>query len=147
VSCAFILVAPLRGGEADAAREAIRALDQPFARVPGTHLARVQVLEDRRLLVAADHDGPLEPWLAAAARELDPVLAHCAFWPGADNPAEVVGWARKRSLPAGFSVVGSPHATVEEVGEALALRERLARFAAETEGLDDAALHAAWKAR
>jgi hypothetical protein len=147
VSSAFILVAPLRGGEADAAREAIRTLDQPFARVPGTHLARVQVLEDRRLLVAADHDGPLEPWLAAAARELDSVLAHCAFWPGADNPAEVVSWARERSLPAGFSVVGSPHATVEQVGEALALRERLARFAAETEGLDDAALHAAWKAR
>jgi hypothetical protein len=44
-------------------------------------------------------------------------------------------------------VVGSPNATVEQVGEALALRERLARFAAETEGLDDAALHAAWKAR
>jgi hypothetical protein len=147
VSSAFILVAPLRGGEADAAREAIRTLDQPFARVPGTHLARVQVLGDRRLLVAADHDGPLEPWLAAAAPELDSVLAHCAFWPGADNPAEVVSWARERSLPAGFSVVGSPHATVEQVGEALALRERLSRFAAETEGLDDAALHAAWKAR
>jgi hypothetical protein len=147
VSSAFILVAPLRGGEADAARAAIRALDQPFARVPGTHLARVQVLEDRRLLVAADHDGQLESWLAAAARELDSVLAHCAFWPGADNAAEVVSWARDRSLPAGFSVVGSPHATVEQVGQALALRERLARFAAETEGLDDAALHAAWKAR
>jgi hypothetical protein len=147
VSRAFILVAPLRGGEAATAREAIRALDEPFARVPGTHLARIQVLEDRQLLVAADHDGELEDWLPAAARELDSVLAHCAFWPGADNPAEVLGWARDRSLPAGFSVVGSPHATVEEVGEALALRDRLRRFAAETEGLDDEALHAAWKAR
>jgi hypothetical protein len=147
VSSAFILLAPLRGGEAEAARAAIRALGQPFARVPGTHLARVQVLEDGRLLLAADHDGPLEPWLLATARELDTVLAHCAFWPGADNPPEVVRWARDRSLPAGFSVVGSPHATVEQVGEALALRERLARFAAATEGLDDAALHAAWKAR
>jgi hypothetical protein len=147
VSAAFILLAPLRGGEADAARAAIGALDQPFGRVPGTHLARVQVLEDRHLLLAADYDAPLEPWLQAAARELDAVLAHCAFWPGADNPAELMSWARDRSLPAGFSVVGSPHATVEEVGEALALRERLARFAADTEGLDDAALHAAWRAR
>ena len=147
MSSAFILLAQLRGGEAEPARAAIRALDKPFASVPGTHLARVQVLEDEHLLLAADHDGPLEAWLKAAARELDTVLAHCAFWPGADNPAELVSWARDRSLPAGFSVVGSPHATVEEVGEALALRERLARFAAETEGLDDAALHAAWKAR
>jgi hypothetical protein len=147
VSAAFILLAPLRGGEAEAARAAIDALDEPFARVPGTHLARVQVLEGRHLLLAADHDGRLEPWLAAAARELDAVLEHCAFWPGADKPAEVVAWARERSLPAGFSVVGSPDATVEQVGEALALRERLLRFAAETEGLDDAALHAAWRAR
>ena len=147
MSSAFILLAQLRGGEAEAARASIRALGQPFARVPGTHLARLQVLEDRHLLLAVDHDGALEPWLLAAARELDGVLAHCAFWPGADNLAEVVTWARDRSLPAGFSVVGSPHATVEEVGEALALRERLARFAAETEGLDDAALHAAWRAR
>ncbi|HMI68343.1 MAG TPA: hypothetical protein VK510_00025, partial [Solirubrobacteraceae bacterium] len=90
MSCAFILVSPLRGGEVDAAREAIRALDQPFARVPGTHLARVQVLEDRRLLVAADHDGPLEPWLAAAARAFlaaiaDPVTT-AQEWEG-ERPA------------------------------------------------------------
>jgi hypothetical protein len=147
LSSAFILWAPLRGGEAQAARAAIAALDEPFAKVPGTHLARVQVVEDRHLLLAADHDGALEDWLPAAARELRSVLVHCAFWPGPDNPAEVVAWARERSLPAGFSVVGSPKATVEQVGEALALRERLVRFAAATDGLDDEALHAAWRAR
>jgi hypothetical protein len=146
VSAAFILLAQLRGGEADATRAAIAALDEPFRHVPGTHLARVQVLEDRQLLVAADYDGELEPWLTAAARQLDSVLAHCAFWPGADKPADVVAWAGERSFPAGFSIVGAPYATVEEIGEALALRERLARFAAETEGLDDEALHAAWEA-
>jgi hypothetical protein len=46
----------------------------------------------------------------------------------------------------GFSVVGSPHATVEEVRDALELRARLSRFAAQTAGLDDAAVHAAWDA-
>jgi hypothetical protein len=147
VSSAFILWAPLRGGEADAARAAIASLDEPFAKVPGTHLARVQVVDDRQLLLAADHDGELEDWLPAVARELGSVLAHCAFWPGPDNAAEVVAWARDRALRAGFSVVGSPHATVEEVGEALALRERLVSFAAATEGLGDEALHAAWRAR
>jgi hypothetical protein len=157
MSAPIVVLAPLRAGEADAVRAAIAALDAPFAAVPGTHLARVQVLRPppRRfrgrtrhyLLLAADHDGPPEPWLAAAARVLDPVLAHCAFWPGAADAAEVVRWARAREVRVGFSVVGSPHATVEEVGAALALRERLARFAAETAGLDDAALHAAWRAR
>jgi hypothetical protein len=153
----IVVLAPLRAGEADAARAAIAALDEPFARVTGTHLARLQVLRPppRRfrgrtrhyVLLAADHDGPVEPWLAAAARELEPVLAHCAFFPGAADAAEVVRWARAREVRVGFSVVGSPHATVEEVGEALALRERLARFAADTPGLDDGALHAAWLAR
>jgi hypothetical protein len=146
MSAALILLAQLRGGEADAARAAIAELDEPFRAVPGTHLARVQVLEDRQLLLAADYDGPLEPWLIAAASQLDSVLSHCAFWPGADKQAEVVEWARERSFPAGFSVVGAPYATVEEIGDALSLRERLARFAAESEGLDDQALHAAWKA-
>jgi hypothetical protein len=157
LSAPIVVLAPLRGGEADAARAAIASLDEPFARVPGTHLARIQVLRPppRRfrgrtrdyLLLAADHDGPVEPWLAAAGRELATVLAHCAFWPGATAEAEVVRWARAREVRVGFSVVGSPHATVAEVGEALALRARLGRFAAETAGLDDAALHAAWLAR
>jgi hypothetical protein len=157
VSAPIVVLAPLRGGEEDAARAAIAALDEPFARVPGTHLARLQVLRPppRRfrgrtrhyVLLAADHDGPVDPWLAAAGRELDSVLAHCAFWPGAASAAEVVRWARSRAVSVGFSVVGSPRATVEEVGEALALRDRLVRFAAQTAGLDDAALHAAWRAR
>ena len=86
----ILVLAPLREGQADAVRAAIAALDEPFARVPGAHLARLQVLHPppRRsagtrhyILLAADHDGPVEPWLAAAARELAPALAHCAFWP------------------------------------------------------------------
>ena len=55
-------------------------------------------------------------------------------------------WARARELQAGFSVVGSPHASVEEVGEALGLRARVAALAAQTAVLDDAALQAAWRA-
>lgn len=145
MSSAFILLAPLRG-QADAARAAIVALDEPFARVPGTHLARVQVLEEH-VLVAADYDGGLESWLGVAARELEPVLALCASWPGTEDPEQLLRWVRERELEAGFSVVGAPHATVEEIGAALELRERLAAFAADTEGLDDAALHEAWRSR
>jgi hypothetical protein len=157
VSTPILVLAPLRDGEAAAAIAAIASLDQPFARVPGTHLARLQVLRPppRRfrgrtrhyLLLATAHDGPVEPWLAAAARELAPALAHCAFFPGADDPAAVVRWARARELRAGFSVVGSPKATVKEVCEALKLRERVAALAARTPVLDDAALQAAWRAR
>ena len=145
MSSAFILLAPLRG-EAEAARTAIAALDEPFTRVPGTHLARMQVLEEH-VLVAADYDGGLESWLGVAARELEPVLALCASWPGTEDPEQLLRWVRERELAAGFSVVGAPHATVEEIGAALALRRRLASFAAQTDGLDDEVLHAAWRSR
>jgi hypothetical protein len=128
VSSPLVLLAALRDGEDDAARAALRALDVPFARVPGTHLVRVQVLQppSRRwrrrprpyLLLAAEHDGPVEPWLAAAARELEAVLAHCAFWPGAADAAEVARWARERTVAVGFSVLATG-ATVEQIGAAL----------------------------
>jgi hypothetical protein len=157
MSSPIVVLATLRGGEADAARAASAALEEPFARIPGTHMARVQVLQPRPrrfrgrsrhyVLLAADHDGAPEPWLAAMAPELDSVLSHCAFWPGPGDPAEVVRWARARELRVGFSIVGSPQATVEQVDAALKLREWLGRFAAESAGLDDAALHAAWEAR
>ena len=125
--------------------------------MPGTHLARLQVLRPppRRfrgrtrhyVLLAADHDGPVEPWLARRrARSSRRCSPTARSGPGADDPAEVVRWARARELQTGFSVVGSPHASVEEVGEALALRERVAALAAQTTVLDDAALQAAWRA-
>jgi hypothetical protein len=41
--------------------------------------------------------------------------------------------------------VGSPHASVQEVGAALALRERVAALAAQTTVLDAAELQAAWR--
>jgi hypothetical protein len=130
VSAPLVVLAALRGDDAAAARAAVAALRAPFAAVPGTHLARLQVLTPpaRRwrgrprsyLLLAAEHDGAPEAWLAAAAPLLDGVLAHCAFWPGADDPAAVMRWARERAVTAGFSVV-AVDATVDEVGAALVL--------------------------
>jgi hypothetical protein len=140
VSRPLVLLAALRDGEEEAARAALLALGEPFARVPGTHLARVQVLRPpaRRwrgrprpyLLLAAEHDGAAEPWLATAARELDAVLAHCAFWPGAADPAEVLRWARERRVDVGFSVVAT-EATVGQVGAALERRAHVQRLIAE----------------
>jgi hypothetical protein len=156
VSAAVLVLAPVLAGRADAARAAIRGLREPFARVPGTHMARVQVLKPpaRRfrgrtghyVLLAADHDGPPEPWLAAAGRALEPVLVECAFWPGAGDPAAVVRWARARELRVGFSVVGSPEASVDDVLDALRVREHVLDVAARAADLDDAALQAAWAA-
>jgi hypothetical protein len=161
---ALILLARVRDGEADAARAAIAAHWEdaecsPFAAAPGTHLARLQVLKPparrgRRgarecVLLAADVDAPLAPWLArfraAAAAPLDAVLGHCAFYPGAAEPAAFARWVAANRVPVGFSVIGSPDATLAEVGAALELRARLGAFAERTQRMEPAALHAAWR--
>jgi hypothetical protein len=161
---ALIVLARVRAGEADAARAAIAAHWEdaecsPFAAAPGTHLARLQVLKPparrgRRgarecVLLAADVDAPLAPWLArfraAAAAPLDAVLGHCAFYPGAAEPAAFARWVAANRVPVGFSVIGSPDATLAEVGAALELRARLGAFAERTQRMEPAALHAAWR--
>jgi hypothetical protein len=161
---ALIVFARVRAGEADAARAAIKtewkeAQRSPFADVPGTHLARLQVLKPpvrrgRRgarecVLLSADVDAPLGPWLErlrlAAAAPLDAVLGHCAFYPGAAESAAFARWVAANRVPVGFSVIGSPGATLAEVGAALDLRARLGRFAEDTQRMDPTALHAAWR--
>jgi hypothetical protein len=161
---ALTVVARVRAGEADAAREAIArwwgAGPSPFATVPGTHLARLQVLRPPRrrwprgpadyVLLAADVDPPLGRWLtslcAHAGPALDAVLSHCARYPGASDPAVLARWIAANRLPVGFSVVAAPRRTVAETAEALALQQRLAAFAQRVQGLGPADLHAAWRA-
>src|SRR3954449_8404176 len=159
----LVLLARVRAGEADAARAAIeehweRADRSPFAAVGGTRLARLQGLtppakRGRRgtrecVLLSADVDAPLAPWLqrfrAGAAAPLDAVLGPCALYPGNRGPAALARWIAANRLPVGFSVIGSPGATLAEVGAALDLRAGLGAFAERTQRMDAAALHAAW---
>jgi hypothetical protein len=158
----LIVLARVLAGHADEARAAIAALPtdpSPFASVDGTSLARLQVLRPPRrrltarrprehLLWAVDVDAPLDGWLARACErigpQLDDVLGHCAFWPGAENPAAVARWVAANRLAIGFSVIGSPQASVAEIAEALKARAQLGDFARGAQGLDDAELHDAW---
>jgi hypothetical protein len=160
---ALVLLARVRAGEADDARAAIdehwSAGESPFAAVPGTHLGRLQVLRPparrgrrgtrEHVLLAADADAPLRAWLerlrTAAGPQLDAVFSHCAFYPGAAGAAAFGRWVSANRLAVGFSVIGSPRATLAEVSEALALRDELGAFAERTQRMDPAALHAAWR--
>src|SRR3954470_23856928 len=120
---ALVVLARVRAGEAGAARP--RTAERweppprsPFAAAGGTHLARLEVLEPpgrgsrECVLLAADVDAPLAAWLerfrAVAAAALDAVLGHCAFYPGASDPAAFRRWVAGNRLPVGFSVTGSP---------------------------------------
>jgi hypothetical protein len=101
------------------------------------------------VLLAADADAPLRGWIerlrAAAGPSLDAVLGHCAFYPGAADPAAFGRWVQANRLEVGFSVIGSPDASLSEVAEALALRDALGAFAERTQRMDAAALHGAWR--
>src|SRR5262245_11262 len=161
---ALLLLARVRAGEAGDARGAIRAHwpkdASPFAAAGGTHLARLQVLtppaRSRRraprehVLLAADVDAPLDAWIerlrVAAAGPLDAVLGHCAFYPGAAEPAAFARWVAANRLSIGFSVIGSPGATLADVGAALDVRAEIGAFAEAGQPMTPAALHAAWKA-
>jgi hypothetical protein len=161
---ALVLLARVRAGEEEDARRAIaehweHVPASPFAAVPGTHLARLQVLRPparrgrrgtrEHVLLAADADAPVRAWLerlrAAAGPQLDAVLGHCAFYPGAADPAAFGRWIERNRLEVGFSVIGSPDATLGEVSDALALQAALGAFAQRTQRMDPAALHAAWR--
>ena len=161
---ALLLLARVRAGEARDAKDAI--LDHwpthasPFTAVGGTHLARLQVLtppaRSRRrapgehLLLAADVDAPLDAWIerlrTAAAGPLDAVLGHCAFYPGAAEPAAFARWVAANRLSIGFSVIGSPGATLAEVGAALDLRAEIGAFAEAGQRLTPSELRIAWRA-
>jgi hypothetical protein len=161
---ALVLLARVRAGEQDEARAAIAARwdagPSPFAAVPGTHLARLQVLRPparrgrrgprEHVLLAADVDAPLAAWLerlrTTAATELDAVLGHCAFYPGAGDPAAFGRFVAANRVAVGFSVIGSPGATVHDVGASLALRDEISAFAQDTQRMGPAELHAAWRA-
>jgi len=76
---------------------------------------------------------------------LDAVLAHCAFYPGVANRPAFAAWIGANRIKAGFSVIGSPEATVAQVGQALRVHEELAGFAQATQSLPDGELHEAWE--
>jgi hypothetical protein len=162
---ALTVLTPVIEGRTPALREAIAALspgaESPFARVFGTHLARltvVEALDDRHLnpdpgpgsflLFATDFDGDAEVHVerlrSALGEDADRVWGHCAGYPGHRRPRPFRAWMLAHRIPIGFSVAPYKHHGVEEVREALALRRRLVDFAVGAADLDSPALKSAW---
>lgn len=155
------------GREADL-RRALAALPtgdgSPFARVPGTHVARWVVLEYfgkgdpvlRRplrpalLLFSAAFDGPVEPWLWGLRAGLGPtaeaVWSHCSRWPGAAEGTSFAHWLLEHRLHINMPFVAHPEATVGEILHGLDCRERLINFAVRNQGRAPADLRRAFEA-
>jgi hypothetical protein len=159
------VLAPVADGRVGALRQAVDGLpagpESPFARVFGTHVARLTVIEalDDRclqpdpgmgsfLLFATDFDGEAEVHVERLRNGLgeyaDRVFGHCAGYPGIRRGKAFGDWLLRHRIPTGFSVAPYRNAPVDEVRDVLALRRRMADFVIAAEALEPAALKAAW---
>jgi hypothetical protein len=159
---ALTTMAPLIAGHEDAAQAYVDALalgpESPLARLEQLHLSRIQLFRElvyqgppaRRthlrhsyLVFTSSFDGALDPYLDALAErvpEADEWWGHCAGYPGRSDHAAFRAWIRAHKVDTNLFASAYPEATVWDVREALALRERIVAFAAEAQGLEAAAL-------
>jgi hypothetical protein len=124
--------------------------ESPFAAVEGTHFARFVVLDGPRRAAAdqpADELGPYlmfsaffdreaDVWLAALPAPTADVFRCCRGYPS-EGAATVRAWLHEHRVPATAIFGAYPEATVAEVRDALAFRERFRRFAWEREARRD----------
>lgn len=156
----FCALTPLRDADAvAAAREELRGWERgtgsPIARLPNVHFTRFVVMERplRRadagqpadelgphLMFSAFYDGAQHPFLVALCEalpdEAHAVWRHCAGYPGSprDDGYAFRAWLEQHRVPATAVFGAYPEATLPQVREALAFRER---FRALAFGLDD----------
>ncbi len=158
---------PIRAGRSSHLRAAIGRLPtghrSPFEAVPGTHFARLVVLDhlgadghggrridlaSPRLMFAVNCDGDAPAYVTQMCKSLgdvtDVVWADCEGYPGAAEPARFARWLCSHAvapiLP--FATVDAP---VEQVLSGLDARRRMAEFAVSAQGLDPHALRARWR--
>jgi hypothetical protein len=134
----------------------------PMIRVRGTHYARWTVVhlegtdgkplasEPSHLLFASEFDGEVEPYArrlcVKLGREAHDIWGHCEGYPG-DDPEALAGFLLAHRVEPGYSVCAYPRASVDDVRESFALRERLNDFMVRASKLEGEALQRAWTQR
>ena len=128
--------------------------DSPFARIDTLHTARVQLfralvhqgpkqkhtdtLRHAHLVFTSTIDGDLDPYLERLRErvpECDEWWGRCVNYPGRGSAKAFRDYVRSIQARPGLFRSAMPDASVGEVREALALRERVIDFAVEAQGL------------
>ena len=151
-------ILPLKKDEKDSVDSALKALERVvkhvFDDVPGTHFARFVKLpgtEPDSLLFSAQVDGRAGPYLGrlgdaiGAHPELKEVFACCEGYPR-DGRRRLRGWLGHYLVPAQLLIAANPRVTVASILEAKDLTPEFLDFAADHQGLQPAALLAAFRA-
>lgn len=157
---ALNVLTAIRPGHEAQLRDGLEALrcqeDSPFARLPGTHFARLVVIdrlafEGRRgrrpelrmqyLLFSSVFDGPRDDYLrrlcAEIPRAAELIWGDCvgAPRPVAKDPDTFTAWIAHNQVRTGAFFAPYGHATVDRIRHSLDLVRRLRRFARETQHL------------
>jgi hypothetical protein len=129
--------------------------DSPFAAAPGTHLARLVVMDDvvyvgmpsceehlksKYLVFESNIDGDLDTYLAGLAQHvpqhLDAIWTHCVGYPGAANRQAFVNYMKACQLTTTFFFAAVNDKTVPETLRALQTQTAVADFIASHQGMD-----------
>ena len=135
--------------------------ESPFALAPGTHLARLVVMDDvifvgapaieehlqsKYLIFESNCDGDLDSYLtrlaAAAGQHLDAVWSHCVGYPGASNPKAFVDYMKACQIETTFFFAAVNDKSVPETLRALQTQRAVADFIAGHQGIEPARLQA-----
>jgi hypothetical protein len=153
----FTAIVPGREEEARTVIESLpRGTESPLARVEQLHFSRLQIIDrlvyqgapqkpDRLnsayLVFTASFDGDLDAFLRAIAERLpaeaDSWWSRCVGYPGTSDPDAFRRYIEHNRIRTNLFGVAYPNATLAEVHESLALRERVLAFAIAAQGLDE----------
>jgi hypothetical protein len=133
--------------------------DSPFARAPGTHLARLVVMDDviyvgmpsceehlksKYLIFESNLDGDLDTYLAGLAanipEHLDAIWKHCVGYPGAANRQAFIDYMKACQLTTTFYFAAVNDKSVPETLRALQTQAAVTEFIATHQGADPASL-------
>jgi hypothetical protein len=133
--------------------------DSPFALAPGTHLARLVVMDDvifvgapsieehlqsKYLVFESNCDGDLDAYLTGLAttapQHLDAVWSHCVGYPGTANPQAFVNYMKACQIETTFFFAAVNNRSVPETLRALQTQLAVSDFIATHQGIEPALL-------
>jgi hypothetical protein len=133
--------------------------DSPFAVAPGTHLARLVVLDDviyvgmpaceehlksKYLVFESNCDGDLDTYLTGLAtkipQHLDAVWSHCTGYPGAKDLSAFLRYMKACQVETTFFFAAVNDKSVTETLLALQAKRAVADFVATHQGMEPAQL-------
>ena len=161
---ALTVLTPILAGHDDELRAHLDGLplgpDSPLAKLDRLHLARIQIFDElvyqgppqkpdrltaKQLLFTSTFDGDLDPYLDHICERIggaaDRWWCHCVGYPGPRDRPAFKRYIRDHQVDTGLFASAFPTATVQDIRESLDLREQVAAFAAQAQGLDAATLH------